>query len=228
MALGLFEKEKLEEQQKCRRVSQQGASVSTKLTPWQEFVSLIKTLALFLAIALFLRASVVEAFKIPSESMKETLQVGDHILVNKLAYGFRLPFIKETVLQFSTAKREDIVVFTQPDNPLTPEIDESDTNIIKRVIGVPGDVVEVRGEHVYINGELFSDKHAQWIAGGAKDFGPVKVPAGKVLLLGDNRDQSRDSRYWLDPFLSTSRIKGKAMIIYWAWPSLSRIFTILR
>ena len=195
-----------------------------------EFLSLLKSLAIFFGIAFMLRASVVEAFKIPSSSMEPTLQIGDHILVNKLSYGFRLPFKIETAFNFRNPKRGDVVVFTLPDDPKTPEIDETETNIIKRVIGLPGDQIEVRGTQLFINGSRYEDdaNYAIWVLGGKIDFGPVTVPDGKVLLLGDNRDQSKDSRFWDDPFLDMSRIKGRAFIIYWNWPSpFDRIFQII-
>lgn len=194
---------------------------------WGEFFSLARSIAIFLGIAFMLRASVVEAFKIPSSSMEPTLQIGDHILVNKLSYGFRLPLVKESLKVFREPHRGDVVVFTLPDDSSTPEIDESDTNIIKRVMGLPGDLVELRGMNLYINGKLFQDSHAIWLESGRRDFGPVVVPQGKVLLLGDNRDYSKDSRYWNDPFLDIYRIKGKAFFIYWSWHSFRRIFNVI-
>jgi signal peptidase I len=98
------------------------------------------------------------------------------------------------------------------------------------VIGLPGDELEVRGTKLFINGEQYTDdsRYAIWVLGGQKNFGPVKVPEGRVLLLGDNRDQSKDSRYWDDPFLELSRVKGRAFVIYWNWPSpFDRIFHII-
>lgn len=195
---------------------------------WSEVIDLIKSIALFLCIALLLRASVVEAFKIPSASMESTLQVGDHILVNKLSYGLWLPFRKQTLTSFRSPERGEIVVFTLPDDPSTPEVDESETNIIKRVIAIPGDKVELTGKTLKINDKIMPDDHAQYIYGGVRDFGPIIVPPGKVLMLGDNRDASKDSRYWKDPFLDITRIKGRAFIIYWSWFSILRMFTILR
>jgi len=198
----------------------------------REFFSLIRSLAVFFSIALLLRASVVEAFKIPSSSMEATLQIHDHILVNKLSYGLRIdPISDESLMKFRSPKRGDVVVFKLPDIPETPTV-ESDPNIIKRVIGLPGDEIEVRGTQVIINGETYTDdeKYAQWLHGGKKDFGPERVPEGTVLLLGDNRDQSRDSRFWDDsPFLDMKRIKGRAFVIYWNWPpSFERIFSVIR
>lgn len=196
---------------------------------WIELIGLIKSISIFLAIAFMLRASVVEAFKIPSSSMEPTLEIGDHILVNKLSYGLRLPMVQETVVEFRKPKRGDVVVFTLPDNPKTPDITESNTNIIKRIVGLPGDVIEVKQMEVFINGEKLSEEYARWLQGGKKDFGPVEIPPGRVLLLGDNRDYSKDSRYWTDPFLETGRIKGRAFIIYWNYQHwLQRMFNVIR
>jgi signal peptidase I len=195
---------------------------------WNEVKSLVKSIAIFLIIAFTLRASVVEAFKIPSSSMVPTLEVGDHILVNKLSYGIRLPFRETTLMNLRPPQRGDVVVFTLPDDPTTPEINESEINIIKRIIGLEGDTIEVRGEYVYINGERYHEESVKWLDHGRKNFGPITVPEGKVLLLGDNRDRSKDSRYWTDPFVDTERIKGRAFVIYWSWHSLKRIFDIIR
>lgn len=195
-----------------------------------EIVSFLKTLAIFLVAALVLRASVVEAFKIPSGSMIPTLRIHDHILVSKLSYGIRLPFVTESAYVFAQPKRGDIVVFTRPDETDTPLEDESDINIIKRVVGLPGDTVEVRDTKVYINNEPIDEEYARWEEGGIREgnFGPEKIPENHIFLLGDNRDHSRDSRFWQDPFLPINRVKGRAMIIYWSWDNLGRIGTILR
>jgi signal peptidase I len=206
-----------------------GTGSVKKNSQWVEFFSLIKSLSIFFAIAFLLRASVVEAFKIPSSSMEPTLEIDDHILVNKLSYGLRVPFKAESVVEFKMPKRGDVVVFTLPDDPDTPEIDESETNIIKRVIGLPGDAIMVRGTKLFVNGKVYDEdeKYAVWLLGGRKDFGPVTVPPAKVLLLGDNRDQSKDSRFWPDPFLDAKRIKGRAFIIYWNLRMLWRMFHII-
>ena len=191
-----------------------------KTTNENEVRSFFKTLAIFLVIAYLLRASVVEAFKIPSGSMKPTLQIGDHILVSKLSYGVRLPFTDGFALRYDEPQRGDIVVFTRPDDPKTPE-DDSAINIIKRVVGVAGDTVEVRETKVYINNHLYPESYARWDQGGIHDgnFGPEKVPAGHIFMMGDNRDHSRDSRFWSEPFLDIERVKGRALIVYWTWDS---------
>mgnify|MGYP002366068600 CR=1 FL=1 len=178
-------------------------------------------------IAIMLKGSIVEAFVIPSSSMKNTLLIGDRILVNKLSYGLRLLFVSKTLIQYDTPDRFDVVVFTRPDQ-IGTEVDESEPNIIKRVIGLPGETVEVRGTSVFINGEKLKgdDEHSRWVFGGTVDFGPMKVPAGKVFLLGDNRDESRDSRLWAgDHFLEISRIKGRAFVLYYPF---DRMFKVIR
>jgi len=176
-----------------------------------------------------LRGSVVEAFKIPSGSMIPTLRIGDHLLVSKLSYGLRLPFVTNSLALWSTPTRGDVVVFTRPDDETTLE-DEADINLIKRVIGLPGDKVEVRNTSVFINDERLDESYAIWDEGGLREgnFGPEKVPEGHIMLLGDNRDHSKDSRFWQDPFVNMQRIKGRALIIYWSFDSYSRMGNVIR
>ncbi len=195
----------------------------------REIISTLKTLAVFLIAAFILRASVVEAFKIPSGSMIPTLQAGDHILVSKFSYGLRILGFSDIIWQFADPARGDVVVFTRPDDPATGE-DESATNIIKRVVGLPNDLIEVRGTKVLINNEEYVEPYARWDEGGIREgyFGPATVPAGHVLLLGDNRDHSKDSRFWNEPFLDIKRIKGRALVIYFSWESPSRIGKLIR
>jgi len=205
---------------------QSGRSVPNDLA---EVLSFIKTIIVFVGIALLIRVSVIEPFKIPSGSMIPTLRIDDYILVNKLSYGLHIPFVTDSVVEWSAPTRGDVVVFTRPDEPGTLE-DESETNIIKRVIGLPGDTVEVRKMQVFINNEPLPEVYARWELGGIREgyFGPQQVPPGHVLLLGDNRDHSRDSRFWPYPFLDMRRIKGRAFVIYWSWHSLMRFGTIIR
>jgi signal peptidase I len=103
-------------------------------------------------------------------------------------------------------------------------------HIIKRVVALGGESVEVRGARVYINGQPLDEPYARWAEGGKFDgnFGPRTVPADHVLLLGDNRDNSKDSRFWTEPFLDIKRIKGKAVVVFWSWDSFSRIFTRIK
>ncbi len=166
-------------------------------------------------LALFIRTFVVQAFKIPSGSMKNTILVGDHILVNKFIYGTRIPFTNIKILPVRQPKRGDIIVFKYPEN--------ESVDFIKRLIGMPGDVVQVIDKVVYINGKPLTEpytihKDSEILPRALEprdNFGPVTVPPHEYFMMGDNRDRSRDSRFW--GFLNENEILGKAMIIYWSW-----------
>jgi len=206
-----------------------GVQLSKGRVQINEVISFFKTLAVLVVIAIFLRGSVVEAFKIPSGSMIPTLMIGDHILVSKFSYGIRLPFVTDMLYRYSMPQRGDVVVFTRPDDPSTSE-NEQDINIIKRVVGLPGDTIELRGTSLYINSQLYPEPYARYEDGGIRDgnFGPEKVPEGHIMLMGDNRDHSKDGRFWPYPFLEVNRVKGRALIIYWSWDSLARIGKLIR
>jgi signal peptidase I len=175
----------------------------------------VESLLMAVLVALLVRSSVVEAFWVPSGSMLPTIQIGDHLFVNKLAYGMHLPFVGREITQWSPVQHDDIVVFTSP-------VDQK-TDLIKRVIAVGGDTVEVRNKHLVINGDQIPDPHATFTDPHVRDstprdnFGPVTVPPGKFFVMGDNRDQSYDSRYW--GFADERDVKGKATFIYWSWNS---------
>jgi signal peptidase I len=168
-----------------------------------------------LLIALLIRSFAVQAFKIPSGSMLPTLQIGDHILVNKFIYGIRLPILGSLLIPISSPQRGDVVVFVYPV--------DSTKDFIKRVVGVPGDVIQIRDKHVYVNGERWGDSHAYFADGpgivrgnGPRDnYGPITVPSGSLFVMGDNRDRSYDSRFW--GFVTLDDIQGKAFLIYWSW-----------
>ncbi|MBI5742932.1 MAG: signal peptidase I [Elusimicrobia bacterium] len=190
----------------------------------------------------------IQAFKIPSGSMERTFLIGDHLFVNKFVYGFRIPYTQKKILKFGHVKRGDIVVFRFPsEDPREFQCGGSQygKDFIKRVIGLPGDKIEVRGGRVYVNGELRNDEpYAQYLdqmrypPGAGKvsaadyqsfwenrmlgkmfseyirdNFGPVTVPPGSYLVMGDNRDRSCDSRYW-GP-VPEANIKGSAWFTYW-------------
>ncbi len=166
-------------------------------------------------LALFIRTFVVQAFKIPSGSMKPTLLVGDHILVNKFIYGVKIPFIDITLVPVTDPKRQDIVVFKFPEDPKK--------DFIKRVIAVAGDTIQIQNKKVYINNEPIEDPHGTFLdpysipgqVSPRDNFGPVTVPPHSLFVMGDNRDHSHDSRFW--KFVNLSAVKGKAFIIYWSW-----------
>ena len=164
-----------------------------------------------LALALFIRTFFVQAFKIPSGSMLPTLQIGDHLLVNKLLYGLRVPVYGTRLFSYFEPERGDIVVFVYPE--------DRDKDFIKRVVGIPGDRIEIRHKRLYRNGEPVDEPFAHYTdpeGPAPRDtFGPVTVPAGHVFVMGDNRDHSFDSRFW--GFVPYEDIKGKAFVIYWSW-----------
>lgn len=178
-------------------------------------------------LALFIRTFVVQAFKIPSGSMEPTLMIGDHILVNKFIYGVKVPVIRKTLIPVSRPKRNDVIVFIYP-------VDKS-KDFIKRVIGLPGERIEIKGRRIFVNGRRLNDKYGFYSSLGeprARNpnntyrFGPVVVPDGHVFVMGDNRDHSYDSRFW--GFVPLESIKGKAFIIYWSWPHWQRFFRLIR
>ena len=175
----------------------------------------IEAILVAIVLALFIRTFIIQAFKIPSGSMKQTLQIGDHILVNKFIYGIKLPFLMTTIVPIKNPKRGDIVVFKFPEDP--------DKDFIKRVIGIAGDVVECRDKQVYINHKRLNHDYgihtdSNIISGGVQprdNFGPVVVPEKSLFVMGDNRDHSYDSRFW--GFVDLKALRGKALIIYWSW-----------
>ena len=167
-----------------------------------------------LVLALLIRAEVVQAFKIPSGSMEPTLLVGDHLLVSKSSYGIKLPFTNVVLVPVTDPDRFDVVVFHFPEN---------DKDMIKRVIGLPGETVAVRGKDVYINGKKLADDPGYFDEGDnalRPPFGPVTVPEDKFFVMGDNRDHSYDSRFWYGGrggFVSRENILGRAFFIHWSW-----------
>ena len=168
-----------------------------------------------LILALFIRTFIVQAFKIPSGSMLQTLLIGDHILVSKFIYGIKNPLTDAVLVPIKTPKRGDIVVFKYPKNP---ELD-----YIKRVIATGGETVEIKEKKIFINGEPIEDPYGEFrdphilpaTEGPRDNFGPVTVPEGHIFVMGDNRDNSYDGRFW--GFVSLNAVRGKAFIIYWSW-----------
>ena len=189
-----------------------------------------EALIIAIILALTIRVFVVQAFKIPSGSMIPTLLIGDHILVSKLAYGFQLPkdcefqvafppvtcFSSTMVMDLDSPKRGDVIVFRYPE--------DENKDFIKRVIGTPGDVIEIHNKKILVNGEHLIDKDfTQRVDPGIIDgrinprdnLGPLTVPPDSYFVMGDNRDQSLDSRFW--GFVKMNKIKGRAFLVYWSW-----------
>ena len=186
----------------------------------------VEAIIVAVLLALFVRTFVVQAFKIPSGSMLPTLQIGDHLLVTKFSYGVRLPITGTVLFSRPGPVHGDVVVFRFPR--------DRSLDYIKRVIGVGGDTIEIRDKQVFVNGQKIADPHAHYTSrdimsavGGPRDnFGPVKVPEGKIFLMGDNRDNSYDSRFW--GFVDLPEVLGKALIIYWSWDVDKAVFSLSR
>ncbi len=176
----------------------------------------VQAIIIALILALFIRTFIVQAFKIPSGSMIKTLLIGDHILVDKFAYGVRNPFTRALWIPGGKIKRGDVIVFIFPLDP--------SKDFIKRVIGLGGDTVQIINKKVYVDGKLFHDppgvihldpKILPASMSPRDNYGPVKVPKGELFVMGDNRDESYDSRFW--GFVPVKNVLGKAFLIYWSW-----------
>ncbi len=168
----------------------------------------IEPIVIAVLIALFIRAFIIQAFKIPSSSMEPTLLVGDYLLVNKFIYGVRIPYSSIKFFEYKKPKRGDIIVFIFPK--------DRKKDFIKRVIGTEGEKVTILHNKIYIDDKLIDDPwgHFTRPRSSIEDYGPVKVPEDSLFVMGDNRDNSQDSRFW--GFVNINEVKGKAFIIYFS------------
>jgi len=181
-----------------------------------------ESIVIAVILALFVRTWVVQAFKIPTGSMENNLLIGDHLLVNKFVFAPTPSAPERALLPTRDIRRGDVVVFKYPDEP--------ERDFIKRVIGWPGDTLELRNKKVFINGQPLDEPYAHYLEVSPSspaelhevtssdvltNFGPVTVPPDKYFMMGDNRDNSADSRFW--GFLRHDFIKGKAVVIYWSY-----------
>jgi signal peptidase I len=180
-----------------------------------------ESIVIAVILAFFIRTFVVQAFKIPTGSMENNLLIGDHLLVNKFLLAPTATRLERALLPIGTIKRGNVIVFKYPEDP--------DRDFIKRVIGLPGETVELREKHVYINGKRLDEPYVHFLEppGGPGEFhevtsfdvreryGPVTVPPNHYFVMGDNRDNSQDSRYW--GFLTRDYVKGRALVIYWSY-----------
>jgi signal peptidase I len=178
-----------------------------------------ESIVIAVILALFVRTWVVQAFKIPTGSMENNLLIGDHLLVNKFVFG-PTTTLDRALLPVRDIRRGDIVVFKYPEEP--------ERDFIKRVIGLPGDTIELRAKKVHVNGQPLDEPYVHFLTPASdlsevtsmdvrERYGPVTVPSGQYFVMGDNRDNSQDSRYW--GFLPRNYVKGKAMMIYWSYES---------
>ena len=182
-----------------------------------------ESIVIAVILALFVRTWVFQAFKIPTGSMEQNLLIGDHLVVNKLLFAPTATSLERALLPVSDIKRGDVVVFKYPEEP--------ERDFVKRVIGLPGETLEVREKRVYINGQRIEEPYVFYLeppgqAGGPHEtttfdlrerYGPVVIPADSYFMMGDNRDNSQDSRYW--GFMPRSYVKGKALMVYWSFES---------
>ena len=180
-----------------------------------------ESIVIAVILAFFIRTFVVQAFKIPTGSMENNLLIGDHLLVNKFRFAPTASPVERALLPIGTIGRGDVIVFKYPEEP--------DRDFIKRVIGLPGQSVELREKKVYVDGKPLDEPYVHFLEppGAAGEFhevtsfdvreryGPVTVPPNHYFVMGDNRDNSQDSRYW--GFLPRDYVKGKALFIYWSY-----------
>jgi signal peptidase I len=181
----------------------------------------LESVVVAIILALFIRTFVVQAFKIPTGSMEQNLLIGDHLLVNKMVYSPSLGAAEDTLLPKKPIERGHVVVFKYPDDP--------SRDFIKRVIGLPGETVELRNKVVHIDGRPLDEPYVHFLEAPLSpsdpeygyrgderfNWGPKTVPEGQLFVLGDNRDNSRDSRFW--GFLPIDQVKGRAFIVYWSY-----------
>ncbi len=181
-----------------------------------------ESIVIAVILALFIRTFVVQAFKIPTGSMENNLLIGDHLLVNKFVFGPTAGRLEHALLPVTDIRRRDVVVFKYPEDP--------ERDFIKRVIGLPGETLELRNKKIFINGQPLDEPYVHFLAPPThvrpgdpdytpydvrENYGPVTVPADHYFVMGDNRDNSQDSRYW--GFLPRGYIKGKALMVYWSF-----------
>jgi signal peptidase I len=179
-----------------------------------------ESIVIAVILALFVRTWIVQAFKIPTGSMENNLLIGDHLLVNKFVFGPTLGRLERAVLPMRDIRRGDVIVFKYPDEP--------DRDFIKRVIGLPGETIEMKAKKIYVNGQPLDEPYVHFLepVGDAQEvisydlrenYPKTVVPQDFYFVMGDNRDNSQDSRYW--GFLPRNYIKGRALMIYWSYES---------
>ncbi len=205
-----------------------------KRSPSQSAWEWMKSIAIALVIWFFLRALLVQAFRIPSPSMENTLLIGDFLFVNKALYGAEIPIVNKRLPAIREPARGDVVVFDSPESP--------GTNVVKRIVGMPGDTLAMEDNYIYVNGKPLEEPYAnrldptvdpehpqmrawqrEYLVGNEpgpyrptlKNWGPIAVPADSFFVMGDNRDNSYDSRYW--GFLGRDRIDGRPLFIYYSF-----------
>jgi signal peptidase I len=188
-----------------------------------------ESLVIAVILALFVRTWVFQAFKIPTGSMEHNLLIGDHLIVNKMIFAPTATSIERAILPGRAIRRGDVIVFKYPVDP--------DRDFVKRVIGLPGDRLELHRKRVYINGRPLDEPYVEFLEPPStsgplrtddlrEEYGPVTVPASQYFMMGDNRDNSEDGRYW--GFMPESYVKGKALFIYYSFEDNGSLASILK
>lgn len=189
----------------------------------------VKSLATVLAAVLLIRAVVIEATVVPTGSMQNTILIGDHLFLDKILYGPQIPFTSLHLPVVKQYKRGDVVAFRYPVDP--------NVVFVKRLIGMPGDTIQVKRKQLYVNGKLINEPcvihrdsqiypDTEWIPREARirdNFGPVTVPPDHYFAMGDNRDESLDGRYW--GFIPRENMVGEPMFIYWSFNAPTEVWT---
>ena len=186
-----------------------------------------ESLVIAVVLALFVRTWVFQAFKIPTGSMEPNLLVGDHLIVNKMVFSPAASGLDRLLMPMRPIQRGDVVVFKYPKEP--------DRDFVKRVVGLPGERLEMHRKVVYIDGQALKEPYVQWLEQPSSDgppraddlreeYGPVTVPPGQYFMMGDNRDNSEDSRYW--GFMPVSYVKGAALFIYYSFEDDGSMFSV--
>jgi signal peptidase I len=194
--------------------TQQPAPVAYRKSTAREY---FESICVAVILALVVRTFVVQAFKIPTGSMENNLLIGDHLLVNKFVYAPTMTGVERAVLPIDPVRRGEIIVFKYPEDP--------ERDFIKRVIALPGETIELRKKRVFIDGRQLDEPYVRYLTPPDEDsgedfdvrvqYGPVTVPPGHLFMMGDNRDNSQDSRYW--GFLPQEYVKGRALFIYFSF-----------
>ena len=183
----------------------------------------LESVVVAIILALFIRTFVVQAFKIPTGSMENNLLIGDHLLVNKFVDAPTASSVERALLPIGEIRRGDVLVFKYPVEP--------DRDFIKRVIGLPGETLQLKDKKIFINGKPLDEPYVHFLepprgsselsevtsSDVRENYGPVTVPPNQYFMMGDNRDNSADSRYW--GFMPRDYVKGKALLIYWSYES---------
>lgn len=184
----------------------------------KKVIEYVEAIIVAVVIALVIRTFVLQPYTIPSGSMLNTLLSGDCVLVNKFVYGIKIPFTDDYLVDIGEPERGDVVVFEYPKNP--------SQDYIKRIVGMPGDVIAVRDKQLYVNGQKPDEPYVIHIRPAGlvapeDNFGPFTVPQGEYFMMGDNRDDSADSRKW--GTVKRNALVGKAWRLYWSWESITEI-----